>query len=255
MDFRFSQSAAVVKLPDQAAALANGVGSGMMDSSELLHLAAAAATVPWPEGAIAVEIGAYRGQTTAFLARVFELLAVRAPVLSIDPFERVSPDPLNPQGNYAAFLESIRAAGAEDRCLPLTAFSQDAAAVVPDRIGLLIVDGSHHYPVVRQDLALYAPKVFPGGVVFVDDYTESYPDVLLATDECLARDRQFSVLPTSYFGFADRQPTPSGDGSARAGVRTPSGSGSGVCGRTGITCRACRSSRSTAGVITRVGDI
>jgi hypothetical protein len=36
-------------------------------------------------------------------------------------------------------------------CLPLAAFSGNAAAVVPEKIGVLVVDGGHLYPVVRDD--------------------------------------------------------------------------------------------------------
>jgi hypothetical protein len=160
------------------------------------------AAAPWRGGAIAVEIGAYRGQTTAFLARVLKLLGLHVPVLSIDPFERVEPDPVNPQGGYADYLRSIQSAGVESLCLPLVAFSQDAAAVVLDRIGLLIVDGSHHYSAVSQDLALFGSKVVPGGLIFVDDYSDGYPDVVRATNEYLTRENRCDILHKSYFLIA-----------------------------------------------------
>jgi hypothetical protein len=111
---------------------------------------------------------------------------------------------MNPQGHYAAYLENVTAAGFEDRCLPLVAFSRDAAAVVPARIGLLVIDGSHHYPAVRADFELYAPKMLPGGLIFVDDYTSGYPDVVRATDEFLAAERTFERLHQTYFVIARR---------------------------------------------------
>ena len=204
MRIEFNHGPFEVDIPDEAVTLANLAGSSMMDAAELAHLAAAAAAVPWSGQSIAVEIGAYRGQTTAFLAKILKLLGLRVPVLSIDPFERVEPDPVNPQGSYTEYLRAIQSAEVERGCLPLVAFSQDAAAVVPDRIGLLIVDGSHHYSAVSQDLALFGSKVVPGGVIFMDDYSDGYPDVVRAADEYFARESRFDILHKSYFLVARR---------------------------------------------------
>ena len=128
IDVTFQPSGRVVSLPAAARELALEFGSPMMDSNELLHLAAALATYPWEAGGIVVEIGAYEGRTTIYMARILRLLGRRVPILSIDPFERAQPDPLNPQGRYAAYLENITRQGLQDQCLPLVAFSQDATA-------------------------------------------------------------------------------------------------------------------------------
>jgi hypothetical protein len=204
MKLALTPSGRVVDLPDQAQRLAETYRSKMMDAAELLHLAATLSLYPWDERAIVVEIGAYTGQTTVFMAQVLQLLKKRVPILSIDPFERAQPDPLNPQGVYAAYLENMRKHKVENLCLPLVAFSQYAAAVVPERIGVLIVDGSHHYPIVSQDLALYTIKVLPGGLVFLDDYVPAYPGVMRAADEYLTPERSFRILHKTYFVIAQR---------------------------------------------------
>ena len=49
-------------------------------------------------------------------------------------------------------------------------------------IGVLVIDGAHHYEAVRADLELYVPKVVPGGYVFLDDYGPAYPDVIRAIE-------------------------------------------------------------------------
>jgi cephalosporin hydroxylase len=201
----FNKSGQTVSLPDEVATWAAEAGSVMMDAAELTHLAAAVAAGPWRNDAIVVEIGAYRGTTTVFMARVLQRLGHDAPILSIDAFERVAPDPVNPQGVYLAYLEAIRLHGVAERCLPLAAFSQDAARVVPDTIGLLVVDGGHHYPVVSADLRLYAPKVVPGGFIFIDDYVPAYPDVMRAVDEYFGRSREFAIVHQSYFVVAQRR--------------------------------------------------
>ncbi|MBI3326601.1 MAG: class I SAM-dependent methyltransferase [Nitrospinae bacterium] len=178
----------------------------MMDTGELLVLAGTLVAYPWDTEAIVVEIGTYVGQTAVFMAQVLHHAGKRIPVLSIDPFERVQPDPLNPQGIYAAYLENIRAHHVEDVCMPLVAFSEDAAPVIPDNIGVLVIDGGHHYPVIKKDLDLYAPKVLPNGFIFVDDYGPAYPDVMRAVDEYFTAERPFRILRKTYFVVAQRQP-------------------------------------------------
>lgn len=205
MEVTFSLSRSTVCVPDAVLPWAESFASGMMDVGELLMLAGTIASYPWDDTDILVEIGAYLGQTTVFMAKVLEILGKRVPILSIDPFERVQPDPLNPQGIYPMYLSNIRTHHVDDICLPLVAFSEHAAPVVPDCIGVLVVDGGHHYPVVARDLELYGRKVRPGGLVFVDDYGPCYPGVIRAVDEYFTPDQPFALLHRSYFTVAQRR--------------------------------------------------
>jgi cephalosporin hydroxylase len=205
VDIAFNRSGLSIHLADEVAAWADTFKSTMMDASELAHLAATLAAYPWHAEGIVVEIGAYHGSTSVFMAKVLQRLGHRVPVLSVDPFERAAPDRLNPRGLYAAYLRTVRDHDLEDVCLPLVAFSRDAAPVVPATIGVLVVDGGHHYPTVSQDLRLYAPKVLPGGLIFVDDYVDAYPGVMRAVDEYFVDARPFSIVHKSYFVVAQRR--------------------------------------------------
>jgi len=207
MELTFTHSNLTVQLPDEVRLWAEAEASGMMDAEELLYLAATLASCSWPERSIVVEIGAYVGQTTVFMARVLQLLGQRIPILSVDPFERAQPDALNPQGIYSAYLERVQANQLADMCMPLVAFSQHAAPVVPDRIGALVVDGGHYYPTVSTDLELYGPKLVRGGLIFIDDYGPMYPDVMRAVDEYFTPHAPFDVLHRSYFVIARRHDT------------------------------------------------
>jgi cephalosporin hydroxylase len=171
----------------------------MVDRTELIALAATLASFPWSGKELVVEIGAYIGTTTVMMARVLEILGHQPTILSIDPFERCQPDNLNPQGSYGRYIENIRAQGVENRCLALAAFSVDAAPAVPERIGVLVVDGAHHYDAVHSDLELYVPKVVPGGFVFIDDYGPYYPDVIRAVDEFLPTHPEMEVIAKHYY--------------------------------------------------------
>ena len=204
-EVKFSLSGQALEMPDEVAALCKAFNTAMMDSNELLYLAAVLSAYPWPEGSILVEIGAYHGETTVFMAKVLEHAGRRSHILSIDPFERATPDSLNPQGSYSAYLSNVLDHGYGDQCLPLVAFSQNAAGVVPPLVGVLVVDGSHHYEVVNSDLRLYAPKVLPGGYLFIDDYGPAYPDVVQACDEYFVPTAPFELLHKDYFVIARRR--------------------------------------------------
>jgi cephalosporin hydroxylase len=204
MDIVFNQTGRGVHLSDTVIEWAGVFASSMMDAGELTYLAAALSVCRWDRHGIVVEIGAYRGATSVFMAKVLQSFGHRVPILSIDPFERVTPDAMNPRGAYAAYLKAIRRHHVEDVCLPLVAFSKDASPVVPDAIGVLVVDGDHKYPPVRGDLEHYAPKVLPGGFVFVDDYSAAFPGVVRAVDEYFVDGRPFTIVHKSYFVVAQR---------------------------------------------------
>lgn len=151
-----------------------------------------------------VEIGSYAGETAAFVAETLAEAGHDNPVLSIDPFERVSGSRLNPKGKYRRYMRTMRSRGLQDRCHALVAYSHEAAVAVPDRIGLLIIDGNHEYESVARDLELYAPKVLPGGFIFLDDHTDTYPGVVTATAEFLGANSSFRLIHQAYFAILQR---------------------------------------------------
>ena len=207
IELTFAPSGRTARLPAIVGVWARHAASEMLDAQELIHLAAALLSSPRPASGrrLVVEIGAYLGRTTVFMARVLETSGAPCTILSIDPFESVSPDPLNPRGQYSVYQEHVRQAGLQDVCIPLVAFSRDAAPAVPEGIDVLVVDGDHRYEAVKQDLALYGPKLGVGGRVFIDDYVPAYEGVQNATDEFFQANPDFEVLHRSYFVIAERK--------------------------------------------------
>lgn len=201
---RFKPSGVEVEVPGSVVERAERDGSGMMDNGELLCLAGVALAFPWPPEALVVEIGSYAGTTAAFVAETLVEAGHDTPVLSIDPFERVSGSRLNPRGRYRRYMKTMRSRGLQDRCHALVGYSHDVATAVRDRIGVLIIDGNHEFESVARDLALYAPKVLPGGFILLDDHTDTYPGVVRATAEFLASDTRFRLLHQSYFAILQR---------------------------------------------------
>ena len=70
------------------------------------------------------------------------------------------------------------------------------------------VDGNHLYDYVRSDLALYDPKVKPGGLIAGDDYGDAgwWEDgVTRAVDEFVA-ERGYEVVSLAAHQFVLRKP-------------------------------------------------
>ena len=201
---RFNPSGFQAVVPESAAARADDYSSDMMDDGELRYLAAVALAYPWGAGELVVEIGSYSGLTAAFVAVTLGEAGFENKVLSLDPFERVPHTRLNPAGKDSRYLRIMHQHGLQDRCMPLVAYSHHAVTAVPARIGLLIVDGNHEYESVALDLALYGPKVRPGGFIFLDDHTQAYPGVVSATSEFVTQENGFELLHQSYFAVLRR---------------------------------------------------
>ncbi len=204
MELILSTTQQVVTLTDTHVALAQSHQTTMLDANELLHIAAALVSYPWEKGGFVLEIGAYLGTTTIFMAKILETVNSPATILSIDPFERFRPDALNSHGNYSSYLHAIRTQRVDQRCVALPAFSGDVSGLIADDIGVLVVDGDQRYPAVSKDLALYCPKVREGGYIFVDDYGPAYPDVVRAIDEYFTEGSDFTIHAKDYFILAQR---------------------------------------------------
>lgn len=210
---RFEMEGVEFALPPSIHALAEASGTRMLDAHELSYLAACILRFDWSGHAFVLEIGCHMGRTTVFLATVRAHAGFDSPVLSVDPFERLHRPRTwwglrrgraGARGRYRRYVRNIEAAGVGHRCLPLSSLPWDAHWVVADRVGLLVIDGDHSYEAVASYLRSYAPKVLPGGFVFVDDYSEAYPGVMRAVDEFFAASTTFDIVHRSYFVLARR---------------------------------------------------
>jgi hypothetical protein len=75
--------------------------------------------------------------------------------------------------------------------------SVDAAKVVGRCHGVMI-DGSHHYEDVAQDIALWRPHMMPGGILAGDDWSETdFPGVCRAVREAFG-DGGFEARGTTW---------------------------------------------------------
>ena len=133
-------------------------------------LAAYAATVPL-DLAI-VEIGSYKGRSTAYLARG-AMDGHGARVYAIDPWDLDG----NENGRFGfaelatreAFDRQLRAAGVADQVTPIQGFSQTVARDWATPVGLLFVDGDHSEQAVHGDYEAWSPQLVEGATVIFDD--------------------------------------------------------------------------------------
>lgn len=131
-----------------------------------------------------VEIGSYRGKSTAYLASG----STGARVFAVDPWDFAG----NVTGRFgfaepatrAAFEEQLRACRLWSKVTPVQGFSVDVAARWDGpKIGLLFVDGDHSEQAVRADVAAWLPHLAADAVVAFDDYgTPKNPGVAVVVD-------------------------------------------------------------------------
>ena len=145
--------------------------TGLISAEQGDVLASLAAEVP--EDQAIVEIGSFKGKSTAFLAYGARL-GRGAHVWAVDPWDL----PGNPYGKHGfsapevreAFEAQLRACRLWSRVTALRAFSTEAAADWTGQpIGLLYIDGDHEEAAVRADVAAWTPHLAAEHVIVFDD--------------------------------------------------------------------------------------
>ncbi|HTM55180.1 MAG TPA: class I SAM-dependent methyltransferase [Pirellulales bacterium] len=119
-----------------------------------------------PPGFVACEIGSYLGGSTAFLAAAASRR--NGHIHAVDTWLNDAMPDAPGEDTFGRFLENTQAFAKR-----ITAHRGLAAAVCHEvpAIDLLFLDGDHSYDGTREDLALYGPKLKPGGILVMHDYT------------------------------------------------------------------------------------
>lgn len=147
-----------------------------------------------------VEIGSFKGQSTAWLAYALKLHGQDSKVVAIDPHENTEDIELVPQyeekSSYDAFMANMKRLELMSWVEPVKALSVEAAQSWDQPIKLLFVDGSHRYEDVLQDLHLWAPWVSIGGIIILHDTKpgNKFPGVRRAMNEYLVSSVRFKEL-------------------------------------------------------------
>lgn len=136
------------------------------------------------EGSVMLEIGAFKGKSTAWLAEVARRQSRH--LVSIDPLVEDSAE---------VFRETVQRFAIEEVATLHQAFSHDVGKGWDTPIDFLWIDGAHDYESVKQDVLDFTPHVRPGGYVVFDDINDgSFPGLVRAVDETIKRDARFEHL-------------------------------------------------------------
>lgn len=135
-----------------------------------------------------VEIGSWRGRSTAVLA-LGSMAGNYQLVYAVDAFTPVLHNGGFAQASTPDLLRAnLDAAGVNGLVHIVAKRSEDAAAEIPNEIDVLFVDGAHDYESAKRDLEIYLPKVRIGGRVAIHDCHEADPGVVQAVDEVMSAD-------------------------------------------------------------------
>jgi predicted O-methyltransferase YrrM len=137
-----------------------------------------------PEGGTFVELGAWLGKSSAYLCDK----ATGKQITIIDtwkgsPNELTTTHALATQVDiYELFKENM--GGRKYKSIKAT--SKTASKRFADEsLDVVFIDLTHTYEAVKEDIALWLPKVKKGGILAGDDYHENWPGVIQAVDELL----------------------------------------------------------------------
>lgn len=172
------------------------------------------------DGDTIVEVGVAFGRSVAYLARRAIDAKKRLNIYAVDPWqddrwEFPADYPLDAQrpgwggehavwarglgGPFSAFLHSMQTHAPEELeyIKVLRCKSSDAAKMIGPCRGVLI-DGSHDYEWVAQDIALWRPHIIKEGILAGDDWHEiEFPGVCRAVREAFG-EGNFEVSGTTW---------------------------------------------------------
>lgn len=155
------------------------------------------------DNSILVEVGAYLGRSTAFLA--VEVINSRKwpKVYVVDTWKGnlSEPDHMHEMGKlggdaYPHFCKNMTKV--LHVLTPMRMESVEAASTFVDgSIDFVFIDADHRYDWVRSDIDAWWPKVKPGGVLAGHDYDDQFPGVRQAVDESFSG--QFEIRNKSWW--------------------------------------------------------
>jgi predicted O-methyltransferase YrrM len=151
-----------------------------------------------------VELGSFLGQSTAAMAQYIVDSQKRIRLDAVDLFEisDFSDEPhaeiINQHGGdfLEAFKSNLRNAQVLDKVNIVKGLSLEVAATYEDRsISFLMIDASHKYEDVVDDIKVWLPKMKVGGIISGDDF--DWPSVAQAVKDTLPNHRLYN--PSTWF--------------------------------------------------------
>ncbi len=167
------------------------------------------------DGELFVELGSFMGQSTAAMAFFIKQSKKNISFHAVDIFElsEFSDEPhfkaVEEHGGnlFETFKANIKGADVEEYVTPVKASSLEAAKNYEDRsISFLMIDASHKYEDVVDDIRTWYPKMKMGGIICGDDY--DWPEVKKAVEDTLGPHSTFEnttwVVKKQHLSLEDR---------------------------------------------------
>jgi predicted O-methyltransferase YrrM len=152
------------------------------------------------DGARFVELGAYKGRSTAFLLTEIANSGKAIDLHVIDLWEdaagitRNASHPYEP-ATMAEFEANIAPVGNPDWLHVIKADTAQVAEHMADEsFDFVFIDGDHSYDGCLRDIKAWLPKVKPGGVIAGHDFHLEYPGVMKAVREVFGADYKQSGI-------------------------------------------------------------
>lgn len=139
----------------------------------------------------ALEIGAWLGESTIFLAQRLEL------VVSIDTWEGSD---AHKDGTYGVSIDNksnidslsllkeqflTNCEQYKKTICPIQMDSRNLNQIKLPMFDLIYIDGEHQYDFVKNDIEISLSLIKPGGIICGDDYCDSWPGVSKAVNELI----------------------------------------------------------------------
>lgn len=168
-----------------------------------------------PNTAHFVEIGVWKGQSSAFLA--VEILN-SGKTIRLDCIDNFTGSPIEPGQMYDAdnragrLLEVFRRnmQPVEGHYTAIQGDSAESASLYEDEsLDFVFIDASHDYESFHKDLLAWFPKVKIGGMIAGHDFADAYPGIQRAVIERLAQEEMYLTPSTCWF-CTKQHPTLSG---------------------------------------------
>lgn len=147
-----------------------------------------------------VEIGAFKGKSTSFMASYIKNFNVNFYV--VDNWK--GSDEHQSLGNIKNLFEEFKSNMEQCELLDVIKIvkkdSVEASALFEDNFfDFVFIDAAHDYVNVKNDINAWYPKVKKNGIIGGDDYSlECWPEVVKAADEILGNEIQQNFKPAWY---------------------------------------------------------
>jgi len=155
------------------------------------------------DGGHLVEIGAWKGKSTAFLAKLIKDSGKDFNLDVVDTFKGSKSEGYD--GEESVFEEFVRNLTRLDLMEYLVAHvmeSTQAAEMYSDEsLDFVFIDADHSYESVREDIECWYPKVKKGGIIAGHDYIDIFPGVEEAVREMF--DTRYEVKHTTWYHFKE----------------------------------------------------